>query len=63
MRACLRLSGYIVGGLVDDVHQNGGQVGHHEDTQKVSWGKHHLNSSEGKIFTSLAVLLTRLRGK
>ena len=26
----------IVGGLVDHVHQDGGQVGHHEDTEKFS---------------------------
>ena len=26
----------IVGGLVDDVHQDGGEVGHHEDTENMS---------------------------
>ena len=28
----LGVSGDVVGGLVDNVHQDGGQVGHHEDT-------------------------------
>ena len=31
----LPLQRQVVGGLVDDVHQDGGQVDHHEDTQKV----------------------------
>ena len=26
----------VVGGLVDDVHQDGGQVGHHEDAAELS---------------------------
>ena len=25
----------VVGGLVDDVHQDGGEVGHHDDVQKL----------------------------
>ena len=29
-----RVSGDVVGHLVDHVHQDGGQVGHHEDTEK-----------------------------
>ena len=29
--AVLVVSSDVVGGLVDDVHQDGGQVGHHED--------------------------------
>ena len=29
----LVLSGKVDGGLVDDVHQDGGQVGHHEDAE------------------------------
>ena len=29
-QAVLVISGDVVGGLVDDVHQDGGQVGHHE---------------------------------
>ena len=33
-QAVLVVSGDVVGGLVDHVHQDGGQVGHHEDTQK-----------------------------
>ena len=35
-QAVLVLSCDVVGGLVDDVHQDGGQVGHHEDTEKFS---------------------------
>ena len=27
------LPGDVDGGLVDDVHQDGGQVGHHEDAE------------------------------
>ena len=30
-QAVLVVSGDVVGGLVDHVHQDGGQVGHHED--------------------------------
>lgn len=29
------ISWYVVGGLIDGVHQDGGQVHHHEDAQKV----------------------------
>ena len=35
-QAVLVLSGDVVGGLVDDVHQDGWQVGHHKDTEKFS---------------------------
>ena len=35
-KAVLVVSGDIVGGLVDNVHQDGGQVGDHEDTLPVS---------------------------
>ena len=27
--------GQVVGGLVEDVHQDGGQVGHHEDAKQL----------------------------
>ena len=27
--------GQVVGGLVEDVHQNGGQVGYHEDAEQL----------------------------
>ena len=38
--AVLLLPGNVGGGLVDHVHQNGGQIGHHEDTEKFStYGK------------------------
>ena len=43
MKAFLSLRGYVVGGLVDDIHQNCGEVCYHEDAQKVSWGKPHLS--------------------
>ena len=36
-QAVLVLSGDVVGGLVDHVHQDGGQVGHHEDTSNFSF--------------------------
>ena len=32
----LGVSADVVGGLVDHVHQDGGQVGHHKDTEKFS---------------------------
>ena len=32
----LGVPGDVVGGLVDHVHQDGGQVGHHEDAEKFS---------------------------
>ena len=35
----LAVSGDVVGGLVDQVHQDGGQVGHYEDTSNFSFYK------------------------
>ena len=32
----LGVSGNIVGGLVDHIHQDGGKVGHHKHTEKFS---------------------------
>ena len=36
----LGVSSDVVGGLVDDVHEDGGQVSHHEDPIESS-GQHH----------------------
>ena len=33
----LGVSSDVVGGLVDDVHQNGGQIGHHKNADRVSF--------------------------
>ena len=39
----------VNGGLVDDVHQDGGQVGHHEDTELLQ------NQMDFELDTSMKI--------
>ena len=60
MRACLSIRGYVVGGLVNHIHQNGGKVCYHEDAQKVSWEKPHLSFLQRLFFKYSAFLLAMI---